>query len=71
MKSWQRSIQRRSPVSHSKTLRRFVSLMLITEVLIADFKGEEKMQVAEAMAEAWEGHTKRCSICAAVACELM
>ena len=70
MKSWQRSIQRRSPVSHSRTLRRFVSLMLITEVLVADVKGEEKIVAAEAMVEAWEGHTKRCFICAAVAREL-
>ena len=38
-----------------------VSLMLTTEVLIADVKGEEKKRSrpAQAMAEVWEGRTKR------------
>ena len=43
-----------------------VSLMLTTEVLIADFKGEEKTAAAgavpEATAEAWEDRTKRFSM---------
>ena len=39
-----------------------VSLMLTTEVLIAEFKGEDKRRlrpVQEAMAEVWEDRIKR------------
>jgi hypothetical protein len=38
-----------------------VSLILTTEVLIAEHKGEEKTATAGAMPEEWEAPTKSCS----------